>query len=80
MSNEMDITPIMEMFKNYPDVVTPEDIYNGMLPLSRKTIYELLKSGRIHSLREGKKYLIPKWCVAEYVMKNMNLQSTNYMI
>jgi len=65
---------ITEMFKDYPEVVTAEQIYNGMLPLSRKTIYDLLKSGRIRSLREGKKYLVPKWCVAEYVIKNMNLQ------
>lgn len=69
-----------DMFKEYPAIVTSEDIYNGMLPLSRKTVYDLLKSGRIRSLREGKKYLIPKWCVAEYVKKNMNLQSPNYVL
>jgi len=66
------------MFKDYSDVVTAEDIYNGMLPLSRKTVYELLKTGRIQSLREGKKYLVPKWCVAEYVEKN--LQNPNYVL
>jgi len=73
MSNDM-----KEMFKDYPDIVTPEDIYTGMLPLSRKTVYALLKSGCICSLREGKKYLVPKWCVAEYVEKN--LQSPNYVL
>jgi len=73
MSND-----ITEMFKDYSDIVTAEDIYNGMLPLSRKTVYDLLKSGRIRSLREGKKYLIPKKCVAEYVENN--LQSPNYVL
>ena len=73
MSND-----INEMFKDYPDVVTAEHIYSGMLPLSRKTVYELLKSGRIQSLREGNKYLVPKWCVADYVVNN--LQSSNYVL
>jgi len=68
------------MFKEYPVIVTPEDIYSGMLPLSRKTVYNLLKSGRIQSLREGKKYLVPKWCVEDYIRKNMNLQSPNYVL
>ena len=75
MSND-----IKSMFREYPEIVTAEQIYNGMLPLSRKTVYDLLKAGHIQSMREGKKYLIPKWCVAEYVIKNMNLQSTGYMI
>ena len=67
-----------EMFKDYPEIVTPAQIYNGMLPLSRKTVYNLLKSGRIQSLREGNKYLVPKRCVATYVENN--LQSTNYVL
>ena len=61
-----------EMFKDYPDIVTAKEIYTGMLPLSRKVIYELLDNGTIQSMRAGKKILIPKQCVIDYVEKHMS--------
>jgi excisionase family DNA binding protein len=42
-----------------PDLVTPEDAQK-FLQVSRNTIYELLKSGAIHSIRFGKLIRIPK--------------------
>lgn len=48
-----------EMFSEYNDVVTVEDVMK-MLHLGRFTVYNLIKSGRIHTLRVGKKYIIPK--------------------
>lgn len=53
-------------FNNYPDIVTPEDIQK-MLRLGRNSVYNLLKQGKIKSLRVGKKYLIPKTSVINFL-------------
>lgn len=55
-----------EMFSKYNDVVTAEDVME-MLHLGRVTVYSLLKSGRIHTLRVGKKYVIPKKSVIDFL-------------
>ena len=55
-----------EMFSKYNDVVTVEDVME-MLHLGRVTVYSLLKSGRIHTLRVGKKYIIPKKSVIDFL-------------
>ena len=48
-----------EMFSEYNDIVSVDDV-TRMLHLSRVTVYKLLKSGRIRTLKVGKKYIIPK--------------------
>lgn len=55
-----------EMFSKYKDVVNVEDVME-MLHLGRVTVYNLLKSGRIHTLRVGKKYVIPKKSVIDFL-------------
>ena len=55
-----------EIFLNYPDVVRVEEVQE-MLRIGRNTVYELLESGSIKSLRVGKKYVIPKKCVINYL-------------
>lgn len=55
-----------EMFSKYNDVVTVEDVME-MLHLGRVTVYSPLKSGRIHTLRVGKKYVIPKKSVIDFL-------------
>ena len=47
------------MFTEYDDVVSVADVAN-MLHISKVTVYDLLKSGRIFTLRVGKRYIIPK--------------------
>lgn len=40
-----------------------------VLPIGRNKMYELVKSGRIQSFREGKKILIPRICLTpEYLL------------
>ena len=52
------------MFSKYGDIVTVEEVME-MLQVGRVTVYEMLKSGKIRSLRIGKKYVIPKKSVVE---------------
>lgn len=49
-----------------PDVLTPSDLYE-YLPLGRNAVYELLKRGKIASVRSGRKLLIPKTALAAFL-------------
>ena len=55
-----------ELFKDYDDVVTIEDIMN-MLHIGRTTVYELLKDGTIYSVRIGKRYIVPKQAIINLI-------------
>lgn len=44
---------VYEMFTEYNDVVTVEEVME-MLHLGRVTVYNLLKTDKIHTLRVGK--------------------------
>lgn len=58
-----EITP---MFTEFNDVVTVDDV-TKMLHVSRVTVYKLLKSGEIRTLKVGKKYIIPKQSVIDFL-------------
>lgn len=55
-----------EMFNSYPDVLEVEEVQK-MLRIGRNAIYKLLKKGDIKSLRVGKKYIIPKTSVINFL-------------
>lgn len=55
-----------KMFNDYPDVVTVDDL-RQMLHIGRSAAYSLLKSGRIKTLKFGKKYIIPKSSVIDFL-------------
>ena len=52
--------------KNYPDVLTPKDLME-FLGVCESTVYDLLKRGVIKSIKIGKKYLIPKLSVENFM-------------
>ena len=55
------------MFRDYPDVVTVEQMCEMLGGISTKTGYRLLKSGAIKSLTIGNRYRIPKIHILEYL-------------
>ena len=55
-----------EIFAEYPDVVTPYDLQT-MLKIGRNSVYDLLKNKLIKSIRVGKKYIIPKENVIDFL-------------
>ncbi len=71
MKNEMKKNEIKElynvMFPDYPDVVNVEQLGQMLSGVSTKTIYRLLRSGEIKSKYVGKRYLVPKLYVMEYL-------------
>ena len=61
------------MLNEYPDVMTIKDLENA-LGISKNTAYSLVRNHIIGSKRIGKKYIIPKNCVIDY------LQSAKYTV
>lgn len=60
----------VEMFKEYPDIITIIDL-QAMLHIGRNAAYKLLQDNSIVSIRIGKKYIIPKASVANFVTEGM---------
>lgn len=57
-----------DLFADYPDVVGLEEMAK-MLSIGRAKALTLLQEGKIESFRKGRKYLIPKILVKEYILK-----------
>lgn len=55
-----------KMFKDYPDVVEPEQLQK-MLGIGRSKAYSLLKTGEIKSKRIGKNYKIQKVNIIKFL-------------
>lgn len=55
------------MFRDYPDVVTVEQMCKMLGGISIKTGYRLLKDGIIKSFVVGRRYRIPKLYIFEYL-------------
>jgi excisionase family DNA binding protein len=53
----------------YPDVVNAEQLSEMLGGVSTKTVYRLLKKGEIKSKYIGKRYVIPKLYVIEYITR-----------
>lgn len=56
------------MFKDYPEVITIDEL-QAILHIGRNSAYTLLKEGAIETLRVGKKYIIPKLSVMNFLME-----------
>ena len=56
------------VFDSYPDVVSVEEIQQ-MLRIGKNAVYTLLKDGVIKSIKVGKRYIVPKKYVVEFLIK-----------
>ena len=54
------------MFLQYPDVVTIQQVME-MLNIGKNKAYELIQNGTIQTVRIGKKYIIPKVAVIQFL-------------
>lgn len=62
---------VFAYFEKEPDVMTVADIVK-ILRCSKNTIYELLKEGRIESIKIGRRILIPKTALVEFIVNENN--------
>lgn len=63
-----------KMFKNEPDVLTVPDVVR-LLQFGKNTVYGLIKEGRIGSIKQGKKIIVPKVCLVEFLTNAENYQT-----
>lgn len=66
--NKQDLIKIedKDMFAEYPDVVNITELMQ-MLRIGRSKAYELVHSNAIQSIRIGRKHIIPKFRVIEFL-------------
>ena len=60
------------MFLQYPDVVTIQQVME-MLNIGKNKAYELIQNGTIQTVRIGKKYIIPKVAVIQFLSNKIKL-------
>ena len=68
--NTKNIISYSEIMKDYPDILTPDDV-KKILNIGRNNVYKLLADRTIPSLRIGVKYRIPKLSLLELIYPNM---------
>lgn len=56
------------MFDSYPDVVSVEEIQQ-MLRIGKNAVYQLLKDGTIKSIKVGKRYIVPKKYIIDFLIE-----------
>lgn len=66
------------MFNDYPDVLTVKQLAK-ILNIGINNTYKLLQNGTIRSHRIGKKYLIPKICVIDYLKSARYNEDTRWV-
>lgn len=59
------------MLRDYPDVLTVKQMAS-ILGIGLNSAYRLVKEKRIGCVRVGKRILIPKVCVADYLASARN--------
>ncbi len=60
----------MELFKDYPDIVSVEQV-SEMLRIGQVLAYRLVRSGEIKSRKVGRRYIITKQNIIDFVSKEV---------
>lgn len=55
-----------DIFSDYPDVVSVDDLTH-MLNIGKNKAYELINQNKIQSIKIGRKHIIPKFRVVEFL-------------
>lgn len=58
--------PNSRYINDYPDVLTPEETM-AVLNIGKNSIYKLLQTGELKSIKIGKQYRIPKKYLLQYI-------------
>ena len=64
-----------KMFRDYPDVLTPQQVQE-MLGVWQRMAHQLLREGKIQNVRMGKLYRIPKAAVIDYLYSGKGTERT----
>ena len=70
---QMNHRKYITIFKNEPDILTVPDIVR-ILKLGKNSVYRLIKEGKISSIKQGKKIIVPKTCLIDFLTNEENYQ------
>lgn len=68
MTEEVDTMTSSNLQNKYPPVLNVRQVAE-ILAISHNTAYELVRSGKVHSIRVGRSYRIPLEAVIDYLRK-----------
>ena len=60
------------MLEQYDDVLTTDEVCE-VLKIGKNALYELLNSGQLRAIRNGKVWRVPKIAVQNYILAAVNL-------
>lgn len=63
------------MFEAYDDIITVDELCE-MLKCGRNAAYQFLANGKIKAINNGKKYIIPKQSVIDFIHQEINNNNT----
>ena len=55
-----------EMFTEYDEILSIEDVME-ILHIGKNSVYSLLKSNEIRNIKVGKRYIVPKQSVINFI-------------
>ncbi len=61
------------MFDNYPDILSPNEACE-VLRIGENALYDLLRTGKLKALKNGRNWLIPKEAAIKYVMQESGME------
>ena len=62
---------VYDYFRKEPDIMQVRDIVK-LLHCSKNTVYDLIKDGRLGSIRVGRSILVPKTALVEMILNEKN--------
>ncbi len=69
------MSDLKQPLSEYDDVLRPEDLQK-ILHTGRNTVYSILADGTIRSIKIGKKYLVPKLYLIQYLYPDLDFSNT----
>ena len=70
---------ILSMLKNEPEVLTVTEVAR-ILRIGKNKAYNLVKDGKLSSIKMGGKIIIPKMCLVHFLTDTNNFQMSSRII
>lgn len=63
----------LSLLKEYPEIMTVSEAAN-VLRIGKNKTYDLVKAGKLNSMKLGGKIIIPKMCLVSFILDTKNYQ------
>lgn len=67
------------LLKDYPEIMTIPEVASA-LRIGRNKTYNLIKNGKINSMRFGSKIIVPKICLISFLLDTKNYHSKSQIV